>query len=223
MEKIAIGVPYEISIEPSIDIGKFDAELVLNKTGFRVGITLKKVKGGNNDYTFMIPINLKDLLKKAQVKYSIFVYKENARFEVDDDTIKFIDEKDFKVRVKDNAKMRPVEEDKPEEEKEVKKPAKKSKPKVTPEPSKIVEDLNPEDLAQRLIDSNFESIMNRESSEVTPKSTPLPKTGSTPAPTFSRSEKNLGSILSEIEERKKVRLEKERVNKNIRKALHKKD
>ena len=92
MEKIVIGVPYEISIEASIDIGKFDAELVINKDDFQVGVNLKKVKGKDIDYSFIIPTKLKTLLKKSDVGYSIFVYKENARFEVDDGKLKFIDE-----------------------------------------------------------------------------------------------------------------------------------
>ena len=110
MEKIAIGVPYELSIEPSVDIGEFDAEIVLEQKEFSMAFKLKKIKNKDNDYTFIIPTTLKEMLEKTEVNYNIFVYKENARFEVDDGKIKFISEKDFKVRVKDNAKMRPSEE-----------------------------------------------------------------------------------------------------------------
>jgi hypothetical protein len=231
MEKIAIGVPYEISIEPSIDIGKFDAELMLNKTDFQIGIKLKKIKGEDIDYTFTIPTKLKDTLKKAKVSYSIFVYKENARFEVDSGDIKFIDEKDFKVQVKDNAKMRPMEE--PEEEKKDKPETKKSEstPKPSPSAKEVKEStaFDPIDFAEELIGRNLEAdsvvdevVVEKKTEEaVTPKPTPLPLTQ--PAPTASKAEKNLHAILTEIEERKQKMARRDQVNKNIRDAIHKKD
>ena len=67
MEKIVIGVPYEISIEPSIDIGKFDAELVITRDDFQIGVALKRIKGKDIDYTFTVPSKLKTLLKKYEV------------------------------------------------------------------------------------------------------------------------------------------------------------
>lgn len=139
MEKIVVGAPYEISIEPSIDIGKFDCELIIIDDDLKFGTELKPVKGENNNYTFIISSKLSTLLKKKEVAYSIFVYKENARFEVDDGKMKFIDESDFKVLVKDNAKMRKVEDNAEAKPKPTKAKPKDKDPTPTPTPSAVSE------------------------------------------------------------------------------------
>ena len=170
MEKIVIGVPYEISIEPSVDIGKFESQLVITESDIKFAIDMKPVKGSDNDYTFIVPSKLKPMLKKKTVDYSIFVFKENARFEVDDGKLQFIDESDFKVRVTDNAKMRRKEEEPEPTEKPKKGKAEKPSKDKTPEPTPTKEAkeetteeyIDPVARAQALVDKQ-NLILNEES------------------------------------------------------------
>lgn len=231
MEKIAIGVPYEISIEPSIDIGDFDAELVLDRKGSRVGVELKKIKGEDIDYTFTVPSELKDLFKKASMKYSIFVYKENARFEVDDGKIAFIDEKDFKVKGSDGGKMRRAKDETPKPTAKKSKKVDKKTPEPTPAASEAVKEdfSDPAAFAQSLIEreagkAQKSSVDDFKISDVEPKATPLPESDSPrtkPAVKPAASPGNLHSILNSIETQKERDERRKRVNENIRKGLKK--
>lgn len=227
MEKIAIGVPYEISIEPSIDIGDFTAEIVLELDASRIGVELKKIKGQDIDYSFIVPSELKSLFKKNTVDYSIFVYKENARFAVDDGKIKFIDEKDFKVRVTDNVKMRPSKaEEEPEKEKpeDKKKPAKKDAPKPSTTPSEAVKEryIDPEQFAQSLIEKEAQKAtsVNPQNKVVerSPEPTPMPRPQTTrPDP----SKGNLHAILNSIETQQEKDARRKKINESIQKGLKK--
>jgi len=233
MEKIVIGVPYEISIEPSIDIGDFNAEIVIKHDDYGIAVELKKIKGKEQDYTFIIPSKLKILLKKSTVDYSIFVYKENARFDVDDGKIQFMDETDFKVPIKDNAKMRKVEEEKPDKkdkkDKTTEKPktTKKTSAKSTPEPTSTpVKEryMTPEEIAMELIDkqSQAESVVPvdfeekisdipiAKKVEIIPEKAPVT---TTPKVTAAGS---LQDILKNIEKRNQNRELNETIQKAIR-------
>lgn len=227
MEKIALGVPYEISIEPSIDIGEFDAEIVLKLKDHRIGVELKKIKGEDISYSFIIPSEFANTFKKKTVDYGIFVYKENARFEVDDGKISFIDKEDFKVKTTDKTKMRPVkDEEKPEE------PVSKKKKddKTTPEPSKTAPDavkervFNPEEFAQSLIEKQaaqkFEGVQP-EVGKASPVPTPLPSRAPTVRPDPSAG--NLHAILNTIESQKAKDARRKKINENIRRGLKDKD
>jgi hypothetical protein len=238
MEKIVIGVPYELSIEPSIDIGEFNAEIIIKHDDYGIAIELKKMKGKSQDYTFIIPSKLKTLLKKSTVDYSIFVYKENARFDVDDGKIQFMDETDFKVPVKNNAKMRRVEEEKPVEKDDKGKKAKtETKPKVakktskksTPEPTSTPvkeRHMSPEEIAMDLIDKQSQSesvvpedfdkgadnnpIPKPKQAKIIPEKAPTPPTPKVTAGG------NLQTILNTIEKRNQNRELNEEIQKAIR-------
>lgn len=232
MEKIVIGVPYEISIEPSVDIGKFESQLIITEGDLKFAIDMKPIKGSDNDYTFTISSKLKSLLKKKTVDYSIFVFKENARFEVDDGKLQFIDESDFKVRVTDNAKMHRKEEEPEPTEKPKKKKADKPKKEKTPEPTPTEEPkkeanetvIDPIARAEALVEKQ-NLILNEESvrqlaeniakvSEGGPRvlAEHINSTDNTP-----QTQGNLKDILKGIEERKK----KQKINESIRNNLKK--
>ena len=230
MEKIVIGVPYEISIEPSIDIGDFNAEIVIKHDDYGIAVELKKIKDKEQDYTFIIPSKLKTLLKKSTVDYSIFVYKDNARFDVDDGKIEFIDESDFKVKVKNNTKMRKVEEEKPDKKDKTEtkpKTTKKTDTKSTPEPTSTpVKEryMTPEEIAMELIDkqSQAESVVPvdfeekisdipiAKKVEIIPEKAPVT---TTPKVTAAGS---LQDILKNIEKRNQNRELNETIQKAIR-------
>lgn len=169
MEKIVLGVPYEITIEPSVDIGKFDCEIVLSDDEVGFAFELKPIKKSKNDYSFIVPSKLKELIGKKELSYSIFVYKENARFNVDDGKIKFIDEKDFKVNAKEDSKIRRAKDDESVEDNKETGASKEDKaptPTPTPTPSskakEIKEKLTPEELAQRLIETQSKAQLKDE-------------------------------------------------------------
>ena len=233
MEKIVIGVPYEISIEPSIDIGDFNAEIVIKHDDYGIAVELKKIKDKEQDYTFIIPSKLKTLLKKSTVDYSIFVYKENARFDVDDGKIQFMDETDFKVPIKNNAKMRKVEEEKPDKKdktdktEEKPKTTKKTSAKSTPEPTSTPvkeRHMTPEEIAMELIDkqSQGESVVPEDFDKGT-DNVPVPKQvkviqekAPTPATPKVTAAINLQDILSNIEKRNQNRELNETIQRAIR-------
>ena len=230
MEKIVIGVPYEISIEPSIDIGDFNAEIVIKHDDYGIAVELKKIKDKEQDYTFIIPSKLKTLLKKSTVDYSIFVYKDNARFDVDDGKIEFIDESDFKVKVKNNTKMRKVEEEKPDKKDKTEtkpKTTKKTDTKSTPEPTSTpVKEryMTPEEIAMELIDrqSQGESVVPEDFDKVI-DNVPVPKQvkviqekAPTPATPKVTAAINLQDILSNIEKRNQNRELNETIQRAIR-------
>ena len=79
MEKIVIGVPYEISIEPSIDIGDFNAEIIIKHDDYGIAVELKKMKGKTQDYTFIIPSKLK-LAKLCNTLLSMYPISSEKSF-----------------------------------------------------------------------------------------------------------------------------------------------
>jgi hypothetical protein len=231
MEKIAIGVPYEISIEPSIDIGEFDAELILERDDSRIGVELKKIKGEDIEYSFIVPSELSDLFGKKAMDYSIFVYKENARFEVDDGKLSFIDEKDFKVKGGAGGKMRRAKEETPEPTKAKKKKAVKKTPTTTPAASDAVKEQfsDPADFAQSLIEREAQKALKSDAGDFTdhvvPQPTPLPQTRSPkvskPTGKPAASPGNLHGILEGVEKKKERDERRKRINDNIRQGIKK--
>lgn len=230
MEKIAIGVPYEISIEPSIDIGDFNAELILERGDSRIGVELKKIKGEDIEYSFIVPSELKDLFKKKAMDYSIYVYKENARFEVDDGKISFIDEKDFKVKGASGGKMRRAKEETPEPTATKKKKAVKKTPATTPAASEAVKEheFDPAQFAQSLIEREAGKALKSKVSDFAesanvPKATPLPEAHAPkttkPIAQPPASPGNLHGILESVEKKKQREAHRKRVNENIRKGI----
>jgi hypothetical protein len=235
MEKIVIGVPYEISIEPSIDIGEFDAEIILEMEGSKIAVELKKIKGTKIDYSFIIPKSLETILGKSTFKYSIFVYKENARFEVDDGKLQFIDEKDFKVKAKDGSKIRPSKEeekeDKDKEDKEDKEDKGKNKKKSEPpkkekEKEPVKELRSPAELAEFLIEQeakkteeeNIQTDKPR-TEKIVKESKPVPPATETIKPKPTQSQTNLHEILDSIEKRKHEKALRDKINQNIQDAI----
>jgi len=199
---------------------------VLKLKTSRIGVELKKIKGEDIEYSFIVPSELKDLFKKNTVDYSIFVYKENARFEVDDGKIKFIDEKDFKVRVTDNVKMRPAKEEEPEKDKatDKKKPEKKDTPEPSATPSEAVKEryIDPEQFAQSLIEKEAQKAtsINPQNKVVerSPEPTPMPRPQTTkPDP----SKGNLHAILNSIETQQEKDARRKKINESIQKGLKK--
>lgn len=226
MEKIVIGAPYEISIEPSVDIGKFESEIRIKLDDSVVAVELKPIKGEKDSYTFIVPKFMKDLVGKKSLDYCICVYKENARFEVDDGKLQFIDEKDFKVKVKDNKKMRRVEE--PEEEKVEDKKEEKVEERVETKPIEKKESKpeTPEDIAERLMERSREQF--REKATDPSQAPVVERKIQSPMPTPSLTERErranpqLGSILENIESQKARDRKRADLNKNIQKAIKKK-
>lgn len=98
MEKLVIGVPHEVEITTSIDMGKFNVELCLVGEGYNFHIELQPLD--DNKFSILVPKKLEELSNKT-LDYKLFVYKDNARFQADDGSLKFISEKDFKVDGKD--------------------------------------------------------------------------------------------------------------------------
>jgi hypothetical protein len=158
------------------------------------------------------------------------VYKENARFDVDDGKIQFIDETDFKVTVKDNVKMRKVEEEKPAKvdkpkskaktTKATKKTTKKPAPKPTTTPIKE-HTMSPEEIATDMIDrqSQMESVIEPDLGVVhdSVPAQPKPvKIVNTPAvPIKETAEGNLQKILHDIE----ARNQNKELNDTIQRAI----
>jgi hypothetical protein len=234
MEKIVIGAPYEISIEPSIDIGEFASEIRIKLEESTVAVELKPIKGEKDSYSFIVPEFMKELVGKKAIDYCICVYKENARFEVDDGKLQFIDEKDFKVKVKDNKKMRRIEgpDDRAEEKKDKENKKEKVEERVEPVVKDASTDLkkpepeNPEDVAERLIAKSREQF--REPPPDPSKASDVQEQVNAPVPTPSisasqkRKEVQLGSILENIESQKARERKRADLNKNIQKAIKKK-
>jgi hypothetical protein len=234
MEKIVIGAPYEISIEPSIDIGKFDSELRIELDESTLAVALKPIKGEKDSYSFIVPSSMKDVIGKSALNYCICVYKENARFEVDDGKLKFIDESDFTVKVKDNKKMRRMDEPEKTEEEE-KGNKKKTSKKV--EEAKVSTKTPPqkketmEELAERLMEAERKKAEEASVNDYIQKSdglddireatTPKP-TPPTISPSQQRREAALGSILENIESKKARDRKKDNLNNNIKKAINRK-
>lgn len=92
MEKIVIDVLHEIHIKSSIDEKTFTAEFSIHTDELNYNIPLKCI--GNNKFTLKIPKYLQNISEK-QIKYSVFVYFDNARFEIDSGDLKLITEMDF--------------------------------------------------------------------------------------------------------------------------------
>ena len=220
MEKITIGVPYEISIEPSIDIGKFDAVLNLLLTEFSIGIELQKIKGKSVSYSFIVPKSLEKIVKSKKVKYSILVTKDNARFEVDKGEIQFIDESSFSVS---NAKIIPTEKSNNSTNKP--QPPKEESNQDTKKESKVKENVDLNNKIDEAIKKATQPIGANVENEVK-DSVPVSENENI-EDTFSkirrqsRENRLLGTKLEEIKKRNAERERKELINKRIKESLNK--
>lgn len=228
MEKIVIGAPYEIIIEPSIDIGEFESDILIHLEDSKINIQLKKVKGEDDTYSFIIPKTFQTILKKSkEVSYSIWVYKENARFEVDSGKMQFISEKDFKVKVKDNAKMRKVEVDKVTEEDSKKTKITEDLNEFAPEfhqPAPHVDLVTPEKNVVKEEEKNDEPIVDVKSEPVpvvTENTSEIKTVLAAPARKPNSNSIPLMKILDEVEQRKRDQDRRKQINENIRKSIKK--
>lgn len=86
LKDLVIGIPYEIEIEPSVDLGDFRAELCMKGSGVNYHINLVRNEGFK--HTLIMP-NIFET-DKSEFEYKIFLYKDNACFEVDSGTINII-------------------------------------------------------------------------------------------------------------------------------------
>lgn len=226
MEKIVIGAPYEVIIEPSIDIGEFESDILIHLEDSKINVQLKKVKGEDDTYSFIIPKTFQTILKKSkEVSYSIWVYKENARFEVDSGKMQFISEKDFKVKVKNNAKMRKVEVDKTEEEDS-------KKTKVTEDLNEFAPEFHQPAPHMDLAASEKNVVKEEEKSDE-----PIADVKSEPVPVVTENTSEIKTVLAarkpnsnsiplmkildEVEQRKRDQDRRKQINENIRKSIKK--
>lgn len=214
MEKIVVGVPYEISIEPSVDVGKFDAEIVINFTRFNVGVPLKPIKKAKNKYSFIIPSDIQDHLDNKSIKYYIYVYKENARFEVDKGFLMFIDETAFNVdkdskfiKIDDKTTKSEVKHIVKKDDKTksttIKPPVEKKKTLETtkPETTKPVEDSkkNKVDESDTSFDTTLPDLFTKAKSQ--------------------KVSRDFADILLSVEERNRKKDKRDKINKSIQEAI----
>jgi len=174
MEKIVIGVPHEVKIRTSINLDVFDVELCLESKGFNYHIPLPKI--ADHTFSILVPKTLK-YLEGETVPYSLYVYKDNARFRSDHGKVKLISEKDFEVLGKKGKKIVKTST-------ELKLPAKAKK-----EADQVALD---EDLFETVVDETPETIVDE-----------TPETIVDETPEISKEEMNERAQLILKEHRKK--------------------
>lgn len=100
---ITLGLPYEIEIKTSVNIGQFEVEFCIVQEDCNYHFPMPNMTGST--YSVVIPKSMAKLANQS-VKYKVYVYKENARFEADSGEMQIINEDNLTLTKKNS----PLEE-----------------------------------------------------------------------------------------------------------------